>query len=68
MTDSKEYFFLYKKGRVSIEQATPGRGKEYINIDRNQMMYQQMLSKLPEIKSNSKMQVRAEAVNLLEWN
>ena len=35
MADKNEYFFLYKKGRMSIEQSTPGRGKEYINIDRN---------------------------------
>ena len=72
MADKNEYFFLYKKGRMSIEQSTPGRGKEYINIDRNQMMYQQMLSKLPQIKSNSKsnskIEIKAEAVNLIEWN
>ena len=53
---------------MKIEKPTPKRGKEYINIDKNQMMYQQMLSKLPQIKSNNKMEVKAEAVNLIEWN
>ena len=68
MEGNDEYFMLYKNGRMLIEKPTPKRGQEYINIDKNQMMYQQMLSKLPQIKSNSKIEVKAEAVNLIEWN
>ena len=40
MEENNEYFMFYKNGRMLIEKPTPKRGKEYINIDKNQMMYQ----------------------------
>ena len=68
MVDTGEYHLLFKRGKVQVQKPAVGRGTDHINIDRSQQMYHQMLSKLPQIKTRSSIELNANAVNLLHWN